>query len=257
MRRKEELLHIVIEPDIEQKLLFLARGIPFLIDLAAEGEAREGTLAWIAEESVESLAALPKSTISERQVEFETHLVQYIEQQRIPIDRLSLVLGWVHPVDARLCSLLLDLTEEQARELIVNAQKNVPYIKTLANQQIKLHDQMERLVLDHIWKDIELDRKKRESERAVQYYQERLQELHKQGAIIGREIATSQTLGPDIFLKQQQFDREYWQIALQLLSHKLIADPNQSINTYCQLFDEAYELHQVNFLNKNNRVNKR
>jgi tetratricopeptide (TPR) repeat protein len=245
---KQKSLHIVIDSDLAQKILFLSKGVPLLIDLAVEWRARAMPLAWLTDKSLEMLQSLP----DEQQNEFEYHLVKHIEQLHSPLDRLVLTLSWVYPINIELCSTLLDLSEKQAEELFEDA-KNISFIKTLPDGSIKLHDYMKSLVIDHIWNNVEIERRKRDSQVAAKHLEKNLNEKDQQRAALIEKLDNLEEKVPDLielFLKKETLEREYWQTALELLKHALFADANQGVEIFCRLFDDAIRSQQYPFLDQ-------
>lgn len=252
LRHKQESLHIAIDPEIAQKILFLSKELPLLIDLAVEWLARDMPLSWLIREPLEALKLMPEEEAREVQTDFETRLVQHIAQLRNPLDRLVLALARIHPVDAMLCARLLDLSEEQAGELMANACA-LPIVKNLPDGRIKLHDYVEGLVLQYVWPGMEEERKKQDSDRAAQYHEGKLRELRKQLDTLSSKLDDSrtETIGTlNVYLTKEALEREYWQIGAQLLEHALFVDANRGAQIFCDLFDEAFNLQRVSALDQ-------
>jgi tetratricopeptide (TPR) repeat protein len=229
--RKQKLLNIVIEPDIKEKILFFAKGVPFIIDLAAEWRAREIPLSWLIELDIDSIS---DEDIEKARHNFEAQLVRHIKQLRRPLDQLSLVLSWIYPIDMEFCARLLDLSEKQAEELIADAQRNIPFIKTLPDAQIKLHDYMEEMVQKYVWPEMEEERKQRDSRRAAQYLENKTRELMDNYETSGIDS------DPDIysFLERESLLREYWQISIQAMRHALYSDVDLAERIFSELVNK-------------------
>lgn len=230
LRRKQELLHIVIEPEIEKRILTIAGGIPFLIDLAAEGRARGFLLQLDPQFSANSIS---DADIVKRREDFESDLVRYIVQLRRPLDRLALILSWIHPVDAKFCARLLDISESRANELLADARDNVSFIKPLPGDRIKLHDLMEHLVQKYVLEKLGGERKKRYSLRAALYLRERAEEMKSSYGILHEKLNKS---GSE-YLREEILLLEYWQTIIQLFRYALVADIDLAAYAYRDLAD--------------------
>ena len=233
LAEKQKQLHQVIDPGLAEKLLFLADGRPILIDLAVELPGRTPLEPWLTSMTLESLKALPEKDLTNIRQRFEETLVSHIEQLRTNLDRLILTLAWVNPIDEFLCSQLLDMSLPETAEFFASVQ-NLSIIKTLPDGRIKLHDYVQEMILRDIWPKIEADRKQRDSNRAAEYFAERI-------------ISMRATLpvAEEASVVEQYRQREYWQTAVQWLHHALIADPLKGTSIFCQLFDEATAAYRI------------
>jgi hypothetical protein len=181
IEKKQEATHTTISPSVVQKLLFLTKGRPILIDLAVEYVARGISLDWLLKEELDVLEKAPDLEQKKYRDEFEKQLVLYITKIRKPIHRLFLTMSRVHPLDANMIAILLDIPNSEAVELFADA-KSYAFVKELSDlSRITLHDEMRDLINRYVWSELDTSftRRKRDSRLAVKIYK------HDQQQILG------------------------------------------------------------------------
>ncbi len=247
LQQKQEQLHITLEPDLAQKLLLLAEGRPVLIDLAIEWQARNIPLTWLVDSSLSELQALSDEERQKRQQEFEYHLVHHIADGRQPIDRLTLVMSRIYPIDAAMVSnLFKNLSPDKAKELFEEA-KSYVFVKVLSDGRITLHDEMRRMVNDYLWQiaDPEGDRQVRDSKIAVEYFENEAKKLEVQI----KEKATQQN---DLGGTQELVDLEARLDLLteQWVTHAIKSDIEKGFSVYSKAVQKARNAKKYAFAKK-------
>ena len=247
LRKKQELLHIELEPELAQKLLLLSGGKPILIDLAVEWRTRGITLDWLIKNDLEEFRALPENELRACRKEFERHLAIHIAQTRTQMDDLILLMSRVYPVDVQLISTLLELPQEEARKIFEEAKTNV-FVKVLPDGNITLHDEMRRMITDYVWDEVdpESDRRRRDSEFTAHYLARIVDNLTRKIAKYEQEEGNLPTTQPsqletalEAFSKREALEQEVWFLKAQHLKHLLFANLNEGIQLFIETFDEA------------------
>jgi tetratricopeptide (TPR) repeat protein len=243
LHQKQELLHVTLEPELAKKLLLLAGGRPILIDLAVEWLAREIPLEWLIESSLQDLESLSADEMKQRRKEFERQLVRHVVQIRTPMDRLTLVMSRVYPLDVEMVAELLRMPENKAMALFEEA-KTYVFVKSLPDGRITLHDEMRRMVNDYIWPEVDPDesRRRRDSEATVACLDRKAQALQaqinqsedeEQGARIQEDV----TIDP--FSQREVLKQRLWTLKTRALHHRMYLDPNQGFTEFDRLMLEA------------------
>lgn len=243
LHQKQELLHVTLEPELAKKLLLLAGGRPILIDLAVEWLARAIPLNWLIESSLQDLESLSEDEMEQRRKEFERQLVRHIAQIRTSMDRLTLVMSRVYPLDVEMIVELLKMPEDEASMLFEEAQTYV-FVKSLPDGRITLHDEMRRMVNKHVWLEADPDgsRRRRDSEMAVACLDRKAQALQaqiyqpedeKQRARLRENI----TIDP--FSQREMLKQQLWALKTRALYHQMYLNPNQGFTEFDRLMLEA------------------
>lgn len=247
LQAKQNLLHSALEPELAQKVLFLASGRPILIDLAVEWLAREIPLPWLVESDMEELKSLSDEAAKKHQKEFEKHLVRHIGKRRRPSDWLFLAMARVYPLDVGMVAKLLDLSTQEAK-LLFDEVKDYVFVKSLPGERITLHDEMRRMIRENVWPEIDRygHRQRRDSRLAVEYLQNEVQGLRNRIRQLKSEEKDARRMGRssrahDVFIKREALEREMWVLEEQRLAHQLFVDLDEGVNIFVDLFDQATE----------------
>ncbi len=247
LANKQQLLHITLAPELSAALLSLAQGRPILLDLATEYLAHHIPLPWLLEVDAQGSQTRPEQDWSN----FETALALQLEQMRRPLDRLTLALSRIHPLDTEGIVTLLRLPPDEADELYQEA-CNYAFIKQLPGGKISLHDEMRRMINEQVWPNVDPDqgRRRRDSKLAVEYLSRRLATLDAAiknlpfSATGGQNAAPPQSELSE-FVQREALARERWALTEHLISHALYANLNDGFARFCQLFDEAEHFHRI------------
>ncbi len=247
LQKKKDLLHIPISPELAQKLLILSGGKPILIDLAVEWISRNIPIDWLIGMDLKELKNLSGEEKQEKQVKFERELVIHIVQNRSSMDNLILLLSRVYPLDIQMTSRLLDISLNDAKSLFEDA-KTYPFVKTLPNGDIVLHDEMLRLVQEYVWKeaDPEEDRRQSDSRKALVYLEAEINTV-KSEIIQFEEDKTGESIG-NVFLKHEAKEQELQILQRRYIFHNFIIDVNKGMKIFISVFDEAALKFQFSFL---------
>jgi simple sugar transport system substrate-binding protein len=236
LRQKQELLHVTLEPELAEKLLFLAAGRPILIDLALEWLTREIPLDWLVKSSLEEIKSLPVEQLKGRQEEFERQLVRHIADTRRPMDWLTLVMSHIYPLDVEMIPELLGMSDKEAQVLFDEAQSYI-FVKRLPDDHISLHDEMRRLVTDYVWPEVDPDgeRRRRDSRFATAYFEHKVEALREE---IDQRKGTDLDQGA-VTQELADLERSYWITQIARVRYALHADWSDGFEVFAQAFDEA------------------
>lgn len=242
LEEKQRLLHVTVEPKLAEKLLLLAGGRPILIDLTAEWLAREVPLTWLIEGDISQIERFSDSERRQKENEFEAQLVRRIDQIRFPMDRLTLLMSRVYPLDAAMVAELLGMPERQAMDLFNEAQTYV-FVKLLPDGRITLHDEMRRMVYEYVWPEVDPDgsRRRRDSEGAAACLDLKAQAVQAQ---IGQfEDEEAGKIAP--FSKREVLNQLLWTLRVQALRHRMYLDLHEGFRELEGLFRDAFNRRDV------------
>ena len=234
---RQAQLHCVIDPGIAEKIVFLAQGLPILIDLAVVWLAHEVPLPWLEEESLEDIKALSPELMISRKREFTHNLVGRVFELRTSIDRLFLALAHVYPVNTSLVAVLLGLSEEEAAALLEEARSYIA-VKELPGGWFTLHDEVRRLLQEvEAERDPERRRRQADNQRAAAYFEAKVNTLRE-------ERQALEERGQESSARYVEVDREYWIAAGQWLHHKVRVSQSEGMAIFTRVFDEATEAYR-------------
>lgn len=245
LAQKQRQLHIPLEPNLMKKLLLLGQGLPILIDLAVEWLSRDIPMKWLIESNVQELEALSPDLMKQRQKDFEAQLVSHITQIRTPMDRVILAIAHIYPLNVGMLVELLHISEDEAKGLFEEAQTYV-FVKPLPDGKISLHDEMRRMVNEHVWPEVDPDgsRQRRYSTlviehlaREIQALVKRIDQLKEREKVEHHEVNAQTEL--DIFITHETLERELWALKEKQLHHILFVDIDRGIKTFAEMFDEV------------------
>lgn len=248
LQQKARQMHISVENELAEKLIFLCDGKPILLDLAVELRGRGIQLNWLENKSLISLYSNPSEKEKYRR-EFEHALVKHIAELRSSFDKFLIVAAYVNPLNEQMIATLLDISQENAYAFSEEA-KQYMFIKRLTNGYIKLHDEMERMVNDHVWSEIDPENFRRTfySKQACSYFKEEIKritlELSEKRSEFNKfeqdDDYRRKGLNLDTALKIQDLDVTLWLIKYQQLRHTLFTDfEKEGITFFVELFNEA------------------
>lgn len=249
LQQKARQMYIIVEDEIAGKLIFLSGGKPILLDLAVEMRGRGLSLNWLATETLDELYLLNNDSLKreKRLKEFEYAIVNHIADLRQPFDELVLLLSYVNPLNEQMLVTLLDISQEEAKALFEKARQYI-FIKTLPNGFIKLHDEMERMINENVWQEIDPEnfRKTLYSKQAYFYLTE---EITKAAQILSEKLKESSKFEQydtqnekhlESDLDIQELKDALWLMKEQQLHYALLTDLDNAIeNLFVELFDEA------------------
>ncbi len=178
---KEEQLHFTLEKDLVQKIIVLSGGSPIMIEFGVEYAYREVIPDWLESEDIETIPARLEKTGG-----FEAEMVRHITQLRTSMDRLTLLLSRIYPLDSYDIANLLELSIEEAQRLFIDAQSYFFIKPVMGGYQIALHDIVRDLVEKYVWTDIDPDFewRKQDSRIAAKYFEKKDYELGPQKRIL-------------------------------------------------------------------------
>lgn len=247
LNEKLAALHFSLDQTTRQKLLLLADGSPILVDLAVEWLARGIPLPWFKQQDLETLNKLPSNLLIERKNQFKEHLVLHIAKLGNLIDRLTLVLSHVYPVNAAMIASLLNIPEEGATTLFEEASE-AAFVKVLADGRISLHDLMRDLVNLYVWPKITNNNEPRRfySSVAIEFLRKQIKSLNKNRAVLEEMLDHAREIDDKIealslFSQLETVDRELWTVREKLVIHALVTDIDAGVKTFTEVFDLAVQ----------------
>jgi hypothetical protein len=203
IQTKEKNLHLSLDPNLRAKLVQVAEGRPILIDLASEWVARDIPVDWLMPESKKD----PTTLTEKERRQLEAALVKPIESLPAPLYQPVLHLAYVYPMDGAIMRFLLGVAPENQPRLFeeLNA---LAFVKPLPGDSYALHDEMRRMVNEHIWRDIDpgYSRRRQISLQMAKYFDQRAMELEGQPA----EETTDDATTLEAFLAQNLLQQQYW-----------------------------------------------
>jgi tetratricopeptide (TPR) repeat protein len=255
LKKKQEILKITLDKKWMEKLLILAGGLPVLIDLAIEWAESHRPLPWIEELTLPRLQELEKQAqadkpkakkrLEELREQFKSEVVMPLAELQSSLDYLKLVLSKVYPLDLEGVMEMLNQSREEATDLIKRAKRSVA-IKTLPDQRIKLHDEVQRLVNKYVWPKIDPDQEweQRDSLRAIEYL------TRKSSAILGevrklkqKEYELVDVSDPvavmEIYGDRREKEIEFWSLRVERLRRQIYSDVYKGYNMYNQDYETA------------------
>jgi len=208
LTEKEARTHVKIEPELKDKLIRLSCGKPILIDLAVELRSR----------------GLASDLLRiEGQEEFQRQLVIEIKDIREPMHSLILAMAHVYPLKSNMIEILLELQQDEAKELYQDA-KTYVFVKILPDNSIMLHDEMRRMIKQYVFKDELAHRLIQYSKTISQYFFDRIEQLEEQQG------------------KTEEQDLELGILKRRYLHHVLFFDKDEGIKTFVKMFDDDKQL---------------
>ena len=232
---KEEQLHFTLGKDLVQKIIVLSGGSPIMIEFGVEYAYREVIPDWLESEDIETIPGRLEKTGG-----FEAEMVRHITQLRTSMDRLTLLLSRIYPLDSSDIANLLELSIEDAQKLFIDAQSYFFIKPVIGGSQIALHDIVRDLVDKYVWPDIDPDMewRKRDSRIAAKYFEQKDYELgpHKRVLEVQRCSDDSHKVANIEFLIEEvkqlrEFNTTRW------LSNALYADPITGFETWHEVTD--------------------
>lgn len=232
---KEEQLHFTLGKDLVQKIIVLSGGSPIMIEFGVEYAYREVIPDWLESEDIKTIPGRLEKTGG-----FEAEMVRHITQLRTSMDRLTLLLSRIYPLDSSDIANLLELSTEDAQKLFIDAQSYFFIKPVIGGSQIALHDIVRDLVDKYVWPDIDPDMgwRKRDSRIAAKYFEQKDYELgpHKRVLEVQRYSDDSHKVANIEFLIEEvkqlrEFNTTRW------LSNALYADPITGFETWHEVTD--------------------
>ncbi|MHC5673818.1 tetratricopeptide repeat protein [Nostoc sp.] len=174
---KEEQFHFTLGQDLVKKIIILSGGSPIMIEFGVEYAYREVIPDWLESEDIETIPGRLEKTGG-----FEAEMVRHITQLRTSMDRLTLLLSRIYPLDSTDIANLLELSTEDAQKLFIDAQSYFFIKPVIGGSQIALHDIVRDLVEKYVWADIDPDEewRKRDSRIAAKYFKQKDYQLGPQ-----------------------------------------------------------------------------
>lgn len=266
LEHKQRAMRVSLDVEWVSKLLILAGGLPVLIDLAIEWAQIRRPLEYLESLSLADLQVLAQQaengngTAQERlnalRERFASEVVLPTANLRTQLDHLKLVLAKVFPLNIEGVMEMLDISRVDAERLLEQAGNSVT-IKRLPDGRFKLHDEVQRLINEYVWKKIDPNQEweNRDSKRAVEYLtresQAVLREIHRLKESGYKIIGTSRpTEVLATYAERREKEVEFWSLRVERLRRQL---ENDVIAGYV-MFQEDYDLVRIEASGFNSRA---
>ncbi|MEH1782180.1 MAG: tetratricopeptide repeat protein [Nostoc sp.] len=232
---KEEQLHFTLGQELAKKIIILSGGSPIMIEFGVEYAYREVIPDWLESEDIETIPDRLQKTGG-----FEAEMVRHITQLQTSMDRLTLLLSRIYPLDISDIANLLEISIEDAQRLFIDAQSYFFIKPVMGGYQIALHDIVRDLVEKYVWTDIDPDEewRKRDSRIAAKYFEQKDYQLgpDKRVLEIQRHSDNSDKFTNIEFLieeakQHREFNTRRW------LWNALYADPIIGFETWREVTD--------------------
>ncbi|NKQ34625.1 MAG: ATP-binding protein [Chloroflexi bacterium] len=231
LKTEEEYRVKLSQQDVDL-LLKYSKGRPILIDLAIEYFSREPEATFhtgVTSKTRRGMGLLDKAGESKRTLEqeFEYRLVNFVTTMRSKMQQLILVLSRVYPLSAPEIAHMLNIAEDEANKLFKEAQSYV-FIKGIKGHegvaQITLHDEMRRMVMLHVWPEMDksFGRRRRDSEFAKNMYAAKSERLRERINELKPQIRKPHSR--ETYSKYLTLVREREAVTEEQLRHALYAD---------------------------------
>ncbi|MBE9000748.1 ATP-binding protein [Nostoc sp. LEGE 12447] len=227
---KEEQLHFTLGKNLVQKIIVLSSGSPIMIEFGVEYAYREVIPDWLESEDIETIPARLEKTGG-----FEAEMVRHITQLRTSMDRLTLLLSRIYPLDSSDIANLLELSTEDAQKLFIDAQSYFFIKPVMSGNQISLHDIVRELIDKFVWSDIDpdLEWRKRDSRIAAKYFEEKDYQLGPQKRILEVQLYSdnsNKAANIEFLIEELKQLREF--NTMRWLWNALYADPTIGFETW-------------------------
>ncbi|MBN3905714.1 MAG: ATP-binding protein [Nostoc sp. NMS1] len=232
---KEEQLHFTLGKDLVQKIIVLSGGSPIMIEFGVEYAYREVIPDWLESEDIETIPSRLEETGG-----FEAEMVRHITQLRTSMDRLTLLLSRIYPLDSDDIANLLELSTEDAQRLFIDAQSYFFIKPVIGGSQIALHDIVRDLVNKYVWADIDPDKewRKRDSRIAAKYFEQKDYDLGPQKRKLEVQRYSDdchQVANIEFLIEEIKQLREF--NTIRWLENALYADPIKGFETWREVTD--------------------
>ncbi|WP_392533369.1 tetratricopeptide repeat protein [Nostoc sp. C117] len=232
---KEEQLHFTLGQELVKKIIVLSGGSPIMIEFGVEYAYREVIPDWLESEEIETIPSRLEKTGG-----FEAEMVRHITQLQTSMDRLTLLLSRIYPLNSSDIANLLEISLEDAQKLFIDAQSYFFIKPVIGGSQISLHDIVRDLVEKYVWTEIDPDEewRKRDSRIAAKYFEQKDYQLGPDKRTL--ELQRSSDNYPKIanieFLIEEvkqlrEFNTTRW------LWNALYADPTMGFETWHEVTD--------------------
>ena len=237
-----------IEPDLREKIHFLSKGRPILIDLAIDWLSHDLPLPELVKMSLQEIKSLESDRLEQLREQFEEALVRVILSLTEPIYLAVLDMAYVYRrFDVEILSYLLSLSSEEATQMIEEL-SGLSFVKSRPGGIYILHDEMRRMVYEYVWPKYDpfVMQRQRLSQAMSRYYDPRLAEVRAQIESAHRErINAIKEKDP---IREQKAYEEIERLGKQCtileaehLFHTLRADPQKGADAFVEAFEWARE----------------
>ncbi|CAK8714203.1 hypothetical protein GCAAIG_03550 [Candidatus Electronema halotolerans] len=234
LKQKQKLLHISFSPDLTEKILCIADGRPIIIDLAVEWCSRGISLSWLTDEPIASL----KNISQQRRKEFEKRLVCRLAQMRDKVERLILAMAVIYPIDVPMTAALFKINQDDAKSLLERSKEYV-FVKSLPDGQVKLHDEMQRMVNEYVWPEADPDREYRNEYcmTAAEFREHQCKNIELEIAKLNKLAAATEQEIANLSLQKSSLTHNLLILKRFQINYLLRIDIKKGTKDFAELFD--------------------
>lgn len=252
---KQKGIPFDLGPEWMEKLLILSGGYPILIDMAFDWAMRNIPISWMQDIALSELQGLADSTTEDDQKKlaqlrelFRRELVAPVKRVESDADRLMLVLAKINPLDVEGTAMLLAIDRDDAHKLFDHAQ-TWTIIKVLPDRRIKLHDEVQRMINDYVWPEIDPEgsRERRDRERAIAYLTKRTSRLSEKMKSLKQEEQRARDAGDlaealRLFGNLMAEERQLWTLRAERLRHMFQINVQQGYQWFLADYHEQMRI---------------
>ena len=224
-RKQETLLQKITEKQT-QNLIYIAQGRPILIDLGVEWLKRSINIDWLDQVTPKNPKNMTDEERKDRHREnkkWEYRLVNHISDLHDPLDKLVLVLSRIYPLTLGGVRAFFDC-EARDPENLFDEVRDFVFIKEISGDEpaIALHDEMRRMVNEHVWPNYDPggEFRKSDSKIAVAYFNSLIEECDRRI----EEIESEAVHVPHKALALQGLNSRLETLRKQLIEHEIFVN---------------------------------
>jgi tetratricopeptide (TPR) repeat protein len=238
--------------DLARKIVLLSHGNPLYLDIATEMYLQKEDLAWLHDVSLQTLEDFSNEGEHPAQRQFERQLAHFLVSRKDhdPEKWLILLLSHIYPMDREMVAALFRVSQ-QTGDAFFHSIRSLPYVKTLPNDRICLHETVRSLIKTYIWPDIDLQQDEfRQSFRAAAVHVEQrvealnrlIEELRDQERQAYERDDTE--MACESFFMRSGFELEVQRLPVRHLGYSLLADTDEGLQTFVSRFDAATQAYR-------------
>lgn len=244
---KQEGIPFDLDSEWAEKLIILSDGFPILIDMAFDWVVRDIPIPRMQEIALSDLQRLAESSAADDQEKltelrtlFRKELVAPIRRIESDVDRLMLVLAKTNPLDVVGIGALLGMDRRKSQELFELSQSWTT-IKVLPGGRIKLHDEVQYMLLKYVWPEIDPggNREKRNDRRAIDYLTDWINNTTREIRMLRQQAQQARDTGRyaeivKLFGEQMTKERELWTLSTERLRCTFSLDVQEGYRWFLQ-----------------------
>lgn len=243
-------LEATLPTTTSDSVFFFTKGHPVLTTVTTEWLAEHKTLPDHLNHSLAEIETLPEEQQIANTNEFEATLVSDICQQETLLQRALLYLSHLNRrYDPQILKVVLDIEDEETLAQLIGEIHQHPFVrKSVLTEAGLLHEQVERLFLNHVWPKVDPDGTFRKSlaRKIINFYY--LAEVDRLSTIVQEKLARSlkPTLATAEHREKLPIPDEYWpkrDLQMECLYYHFYISEEEGWKYLNHLFDDALTYH--------------